>query len=437
MKKLTAGIFTVLLGLVSVNAADAAVASKGYVLQEVGKVNTTIGTVAEGKTVVGLIEEAKTAASTGASEALDAYKATTNKAIADMDAAYKQADKDLDAAYKAADEAINQTIATNKQAADDGLALKEDKSNKADVILEADKDNTTKYTSVKAVYDAVQNMRVEITDENAVWQSDIDQSIQDLTAADTTINGRIDGVVTDYQKADADAKVAYEAADAALGAKIDGVESAYKQADTNIGTRIDDVVTAYQAADTALGNRVTTLETDNTQNKTDIATLQGDVAKLNGTGEGSVAKQIETVTEKINTVETEYKAADQDLTQSIASTQGEVDTLEGVVEQNKQEASAAAATAETNAKDYALAKANAAMNASVQYTDDVVEGLKLAEIARVPAACSNAANYCALTTNGTNFIWEVIERASGETIEGTPVTVPATVAATKPAALTK
>lgn len=31
MKKLTAGIFTVLMGLVSVNAADAAVASKGYV----------------------------------------------------------------------------------------------------------------------------------------------------------------------------------------------------------------------------------------------------------------------------------------------------------------------------------------------------------------------------------------------------------------------
>ena len=186
-----------------------------------------------------------------------------------------------------------------------------------------------------------------------------------------------------------------------------------------------------------MGNRVTTLETDNTKNKSDIATLQGDIEKLNGTGDGSVAKQIETVTTKINAVESDYKAADQDLEQSIASTQGEVDALEGVVAKNATDASAAATTAETNAKDYALAKANAAMDASVKYTDDVVSGLKLADIARVPAACSNAANYCALTTNGTNFIWEVIERASGETLEGTPVTVPDTVAATKPAALTK
>jgi hypothetical protein len=90
MKKLTAGIFTVLLGLVAANSADAAVASKGYVDEKVG-VNTTaietlggtvdghtqsiadlnaadnainekIGDVADGKTVVEMIEAAKTAA---------------------------------------------------------------------------------------------------------------------------------------------------------------------------------------------------------------------------------------------------------------------------------------------------------------------------------------------------------------------------------------
>ena len=175
MKKLTAGIFTVLLGLVTVNAADAAVASRGYVLQEVGRVdksltdymtandqaiadmdaaykladtaiNDKIGTVAEGKTVVGLIEEAKSAASTGASNALNEYKTATDKKIADMDAAYKQADKDmdaaykaadnaLDAAYKAADEAINQTITANKQATDAELAKKEDKDNRCTISI--------------------------------------------------------------------------------------------------------------------------------------------------------------------------------------------------------------------------------------------------------------------------------------------------------------
>ena len=42
MKKLTAGIFTVLMGLVSVNAADAAVASQGYVDFKVGENTTAI-----------------------------------------------------------------------------------------------------------------------------------------------------------------------------------------------------------------------------------------------------------------------------------------------------------------------------------------------------------------------------------------------------------
>ena len=58
-------------------------------------INNKIGTVAQGKTVVGLIEEAKTAASSGASEALNAYKQTNDKAIAAMDAAYKAADATL------------------------------------------------------------------------------------------------------------------------------------------------------------------------------------------------------------------------------------------------------------------------------------------------------------------------------------------------------
>ena len=42
MKKLTAGIFTVLMALVSANGANAAIATQGYVDQEVGKVSTDL-----------------------------------------------------------------------------------------------------------------------------------------------------------------------------------------------------------------------------------------------------------------------------------------------------------------------------------------------------------------------------------------------------------
>ncbi len=67
MKKLTAGIFSVLMGLVSVNAAEAAVASKGYVDAKIG--NT------DGKTVVEMINSVSTD--------LAAYETETDKAIED------------------------------------------------------------------------------------------------------------------------------------------------------------------------------------------------------------------------------------------------------------------------------------------------------------------------------------------------------------------
>ena len=409
MKKLTAGIFTVLLGLVTVNAADAAVASRGYVLQEVGRVdksltdymtandqaiadmdaaykladtaiNDKIGTVTEGKTVVGMIEEAKSAASTGASTALNEYKTATDKKIADMDAAYKQADKDMDAAYKladtnigtridgvesayaTADEAINQTITANKQAADAELAKKEDLSNKVDVINKANEADATKYTSVKAVVDHVNVVKSELS----LGASGLDTR---LTTAEGDIADLFD------VKADKTA-VAQDIATAKSEAIADA-ETKNTALETSLKTYVD-------GKDTAQTQALATAKSD----------LEGQIATAtSGAGSNLAAAKTE---------------------------------LEGKI-----------TTAETNAKDYALTKANAAMDASVKYTDDVVSGLKLADIARVPAACSNAANYCALTTNGTNFIWEVIERASGETIDDTPVTVPATVAATKPTALTE
>ena len=85
----------------------------------------------------------------------------------------------------------------------------------------------------------------------------------------------------------------------------------------------------------------------------------------------------------------------------------------------------AAATAEANAKDYTDAQTaditaayeeadatalSAAKTYAKTYTDQKVAGLNLAEISRVPAACGTPGNYCTLTTNGTNFVWEVIAR---------------------------
>ena len=45
MKKLTAGIFAGILTIVTVNAADAAIATSGYVTEKVGAVDTKVGTL--------------------------------------------------------------------------------------------------------------------------------------------------------------------------------------------------------------------------------------------------------------------------------------------------------------------------------------------------------------------------------------------------------
>ena len=102
------------------------------------------------------------------------------------------------------------------------------------------------------------------------------------------------------------------------------------------------------------------------------------------------------------------------------------------------DAAAAASTAESNAKTYALGKANAALTASVKYTDDYITSLGLQQIASVPVDCSNDTNYCTLTANANGFVWEVIARVEGETVEGrTAVTSKATAKPAAPAALTE
>ena len=95
MKKLTAGIFTVMMGLVAANSADAAVASKGYV-DEVAKANTTL--------ITNLTQTVETNATTAANAT-----AAVAKDLADYeasnDAAVKAAQDAADAAQGAADAA--------------------------------------------------------------------------------------------------------------------------------------------------------------------------------------------------------------------------------------------------------------------------------------------------------------------------------------------
>lgn len=86
MKKLTAGIFTVMLGLCATSGADAAVASKGYVDTKVGANTQSITeltqTVADNKSAAETaIADAKKAG-TDAAAALETYKTDNDAAVA-------------------------------------------------------------------------------------------------------------------------------------------------------------------------------------------------------------------------------------------------------------------------------------------------------------------------------------------------------------------
>ena len=86
MKKLTAGIFTVMLGLCATSGADAAVASKDYVDTKVGANTQSITELTQ--TVAGNKSAAETAiadakkAGTDAAAALETYKTDNNAAVA-------------------------------------------------------------------------------------------------------------------------------------------------------------------------------------------------------------------------------------------------------------------------------------------------------------------------------------------------------------------
>ena len=81
MKKLTAGILTVMLGIVAANSADASIASKGYVDAQVGaKVSTTDFETFKGTNTTAI--EAAKKAGTDASDALKAYQASNDAAVA-------------------------------------------------------------------------------------------------------------------------------------------------------------------------------------------------------------------------------------------------------------------------------------------------------------------------------------------------------------------
>ena len=364
MKKLTAGIFSVLMGLVSVNAAEAAVASKGYVDAKIGDTGD--------QTVVEMINSVSSG-STQANTALAGRVTTAESEITTLKG----------------DESVAGSVAQKIADAIGGLSADSVGAEGSFISTVSQADGTVTAGATPFVAAINDDSKTStIAPQTKAVAAYVDAQLNVVNQANTEIAGKVG---------------ALEAAVTAEGALLDQF-SDYKTAND---AALEKEVQDRTAADTALGTRVGALEADNTTNKADITAikaeqvtqnsdidaLQETVAKLDGTGDGSVAKQIETVTQKVTQVETEYKVADATLTQAIAD--GDTATLDAAKSYADQAEADAITTAGTNA-------------------DTKISNLNLAALSRVPAECSSDKAYCVLTTNGTNFYWEAIERADGE-----------------------
>ena len=327
MKKLTAGIFTVLMGLVSVNAADAAVASKGYVDSFVGENGSLTKTVENLNTTVTnnknatdqAIADAKKAG-TDAAAALETYKGENNQRVqaveGEVDTLQSQVADETNGLIKKVGDLQTQI----GNVADGNLTIKEDAI-------------TSKEIAGGAVNTA------ELAD-GAVTEGKLN------TALATKINGKVDqsaynDKVAALEKADAD-----NLAEAKLYA--DGLAVNYDAAGTASGLigglNVTDTAVAgeYVSAVSEAGGKITV--TRAALPTVDQLVIDNSTNAVSGEGVKTY------VDAAISDSATEVNQGIAANTEAIAAINNE---FTGILAQAKADAETKASAAETNAKTYA------------------------------------------------------------------------------------
>lgn len=374
MKKLTAGIFTVLLGVVAANSADAALTSKAYVDAKV-KVNAdAIASKADTATVNALDGRVTTAEGTIQTHGTDIADLKTNKQ-----------NKLKSGTGIEIDEATN-TISTKGIATSDALTTLEGKvtTNTGDITtLKGDGEGSVK----KSIADAI---AAEVKRSNGAYDAK-----GAATTAETNAKAYADGLANNY-------------ATAAQGKTADNTAAAVNNATTGLATKasktyVDDelakkqntlkqganitisedgtIAATYEYDDTALAGRVTILEgTGVTKEKIDaIATNTENIAKKQ---DALTEAQLNAVNSGITEAKvTTYDGYDAKIT--AAQTQAD----KGVEDAGKV------------ATDLSTTKSTLGLLATTQ----------------IPAACTDPNNDgCTLVYKQNKFEWELIEREGGK-----------------------
>ena len=366
MKKLTAGIFTVLMGLVSVNAADAAVASKAYVDAKAASEASAVQTAA-----ATALSTAKTEleGKIDAKVAQTAYDAKIQELVA------------ADATF-ATKTALEQGLATKQATIDDlqtirdGAALGATSFQSANVANDGNQvDDDEKFVPTVA-------FAQKMIDDS---QTDLISAVSDNTDAIALINDAENGILA-AAKSDAEKYI-----------DADELSASQTAQDTDLKKYADE-------KDTAL--------------KTE---LEGKITTASGSA-AEVAEDLASYIAENNTAVADAKKAGTDAAAALEAYKSTNDTAVATAQSAAEAAAAAAAAAQTAADDaqadanQALADAAAAKTQADKGVADAAAAQATANAA-IPAPseqCSDPANKCVLTFNNSVYTWEVIERSNGQ-----------------------
>ncbi len=372
MKKLTAGIFTVLLGVVAANSADAALTSKAYVDAKVGaKVSTTDFNQFKTENTTAIADAKK--AGTDAKDALEAYKTTNDAAV----------DKKADA----------ETMTTE-------LGKKQDKLVSTDaVVINADNTITLKNIASTGDITALQGK----VDTNTANIEKNTGAITTLNGADTVENSvayKIKNALTDYTTT------------TAMNEKLD------LKADK---TAIADMETKTNAAATyATKTEMNTVDGKfaNYTNTTDMNKALDLKADKSTIGTVAAGKTVVEMIEDAKYNDTTVKADIQKNANAIATNTANIAKKQDALTEKQLKAvnSGIDETKVTTYDGYAD-KITAAQTQADKGVADAAAAKTVADkaIPKPTADCTTLGAKCVLTVGDSGYAWESVERATGET----------------------
>ena len=405
MKKLTAGIFTVLIGLCAANSADAAIASKAWVEQGLGtKVDSTTYTKDKGD-LESSIAAAKKAGDDAAAD-LVAYKTTNDAAV--------QANTNAISAIN------NETTGILKQAKDYTDAL-------------ADGAVATNASSIATINQKLESV---VTTEGL---NTLTNTVAGHTTAINTLNGTGEGSVS---KSIADAVTVLKNGEIKANADaIDALEGLVgsTSVDSQIDTKIDalNLETTYQT----IGNKLTTADTTSITdaNKDTLYPTVGRTTQMINELSTNVTTNIDSLNTALNTLsgnvgtlsqtvadnKTAAENADNAINQKIGTVAEGKTVVEMIADAQtaatyddaEVKADIAANTTAINeevTRAKAAEAANATAAANAKSAADAAQETAEAAIPKPTANCTDLGAKCVLTVGTAGYAWELVERADNE-----------------------